>query len=66
MFVPGSAEFTVMNQEQLEEHPEIATFFERMAYLPLTKVTKMVPPEEPGIGMLLFRRQAITFENEAG
>lgn len=51
MFVPGSAEFTVMNQRQLEEHPEIGTFFERMAYLPLTKVTKMVPPGGAGIGM---------------
>lgn len=66
MFVPGSAEFTVMNQEQLEEHPEIATFFERMAYLPLTKVTKMVPPGGAGIGMHVIPvEQAITFENEA-
>lgn len=51
MFVPGSAEFTVMSQQQLEEHPEIGTFFERMAFLPLTKVTKMVPPGGAGIGM---------------
>ena len=51
MFVPGSAEFTVMNQRQIEEHPELATFFERMGYLPLTLVTKMVPPGGAGIGM---------------
>ncbi len=51
MFVPGSAEFTVMNQKQLEEHPEIAAFFERMSFLPLEKVTKMVPPGGAGIGM---------------
>ncbi len=51
MFVPGSAEFTVMNQKQMEEHPEIGTFFERMAYLPLTAATKMVPPGGAGIGM---------------
>ncbi|MBE6470730.1 MAG: FAD-dependent oxidoreductase [Coriobacteriaceae bacterium] len=51
MFVPGSAEFTVMNQKQLEEHPELGTFFERMTYLPLTVATKMVPPGGAGIGM---------------
>ena len=51
MFVPGSAEFTVMNQRQMEEHPEIGTFFERMTYLPLTVATKMVPPGGAGVGM---------------
>lgn len=66
MFVPGSAEFTVMNQQQIEEHPEIATFFERMSYLPLTKVTKMVPPGGAGIGMHVIPvEQAIKYENEA-
>lgn len=51
MFVPGSAESMVMNQRQMEEHPEIGTFFERMAFLPLTAATKMVPPGGAGIGM---------------
>ena len=32
MFVPGSAEFTNMNQDVLDEHPEMALFFERMAF----------------------------------
>ncbi len=50
-YVPGSAEFTVMNQHLLEEHPEFGTFFERMTYLPLTVATKMVPPGGAGIGM---------------
>ena len=50
-YVPGSAEFTVMNQRLLEEHPEFGTFFERMTYLPLTVATKMVPPGGAGIGM---------------
>lgn len=44
MFVPGCAEFMVMNTKQVEEHPEIADFFEQMARLPLEKVTPMVPP----------------------
>lgn len=66
MFVPGSAEFTVMNQRQLEEHPEIGTFFERMAYLPLTKVTKMVPPGGAGIGMHVIPvEKAIEHQNRS-
>lgn len=44
MFVPGSAEFVNMNKQNLVEHPELASFFERMSFLPLTKVTPMVPP----------------------
>ncbi len=51
MFVPGSAEFTNMNRKQLEEHPELGKFFERMSRLPLEKVTPMVPPGGAGIGM---------------
>lgn len=51
MFVPGCAEFMVMNKEQVEEHTEIADFFEQMARLPLEKVTPMVPPGGAGIGM---------------
>ena len=66
MFVPGSAEFTVMNQAQMEEHPELATFFERMSFLPLTKVTKMVPPGGAGIGMHVIPVQrAIESHSEA-
>ena len=49
--VPGSAEFMVMNKEQVEEHTEIADFFEQMARLPLEKVTPMVPLGGAGIGM---------------
>lgn len=51
MFVPGCAEFMNMNKEQVEEHPEIARFFERMSRLPLEKVTPMVPLGGAGIGM---------------
>ena len=51
LFVPGSAEFCVMNQRQLEDHPELATFFERMSRLPMEKATPMVPPGGAGIGM---------------
>lgn len=51
MFVPGSAEFMVMNKAQVEEHTEIADFFEHMSRLPLEKVTPMVPLGGAGIGM---------------
>ena len=51
MFVPGCAEFMMMNKKQTEEHPIIADFFENMARLPLEKVTPMVPPGGSGIGM---------------
>ena len=51
MFVPGCAEFMMMNKKQTEEHPIIADFFENMSRLPLEKVTPMVPPGGSGIGM---------------
>ncbi|MBO7633513.1 MAG: pyridine nucleotide-disulfide oxidoreductase, partial [Lachnospiraceae bacterium] len=51
LFVPGSAEYTNMNLESLDKHPELAMFFERMTFLPLEKVTHLVPPGGAGIGM---------------
>ena len=51
MFVPGVGEFTNMNRDILDSRPEVGRFFERMALLPLTKVTPMVPPGGAGIGM---------------
>lgn len=64
LFVPGSAEFTNMIKEQLDEHPELAMFFERMTFLPLEKVTPMVPPGGVGIGMHVIPvEQAIDAKN---
>lgn len=51
MFVPGCAEFFMMNAKQVEEHPRVADFFENMSRLPLEKVTPMVPLGGSGIGM---------------
>lgn len=66
MFVPGSAEFTNMNRKQLEEHPELGKFFERMSRLPLEKVTPMVPPGGAGIGMHVIPvEKAIEMENQS-
>ena len=51
VFVMGSAEYSNMNVELMQEHPEVARFFERMTFLPLTVVSAMVPPGGAGIGM---------------
>lgn len=64
MFVPGSAEFFNMRFSQIEEHPEVGKFFERMTFLPLEKVTPMVPPGGAGIGMHVIPvEKAIEAEN---
>ena len=66
MFVPGSAEFTNMNQKQLEEHPKVGRFFERMAFEPLEKITAMVPQGGAGIGMHVIPvEKAIEAENKS-
>ncbi len=66
MFVPGSAEFTNMNSQILDEHPEMARFFERNAYLPMSKVAHMVPPGGAGIGMHVIPvEKAIEHENKS-
>lgn len=66
MFVPGSAEFTNMNREQLKEHPELGLFFERMSRLPLEKVTPMVPQGGGGVGMHVIPvEKAIETENQS-
>ncbi len=66
MFVPGSAEFTNMLKSQLDEHPELAMFFERMTFLPLEKITALVPPGGSGIGMHVIPvEKAISMENKS-
>ena len=65
-FVPGSAEFFNMNQDRINEHPELAAFFERMTFLPLEKITPMVPPGGAGIGMHVIPvEKAIEMENQS-
>ena len=66
MFVPGSAEYTNMNTELMDRHPELAMFFERMTFLPLEKVTPMVPMGGSGIGMHVIPvEKAISMENQS-
>ncbi|MBO6001803.1 MAG: FAD-dependent oxidoreductase, partial [Spirochaetales bacterium] len=64
LFVPGSAEYTNMNKALMDRHPELAMFFERMTFLPLEKITAMVPPGGAGIGMHVIPvEKAISLEN---
>ena len=66
MFVPGSAEFSNMNDTILQKYPEMGRFFERMSRLPLEKVTPMVPPGGAGIGMHVIPvEKAIGTENQS-
>ena len=51
IFVPGSAEFMMMQGKLTDEFPQLATFFNLMTQLPLQGVTEMVPPGGAGIGM---------------
>lgn len=66
MFVPGSAEFFNMRTSQIDEHPEVTAFFERMTFLPLEHITPMVPPGGAGIGMHVIPvEREVSMENEA-
>lgn len=73
MFVPGSAELFNMEEipgrrdnPRLQDHPDVAAFFERMTYIPLDGITQMVPPGGAGIGMHVIPvEKAISMENEA-
>ncbi len=66
MFVPGSAEFTNMNTDLMDRHPELSMFFERMTFLPLEKITPMIPMGGSGVGMHVIPvEKAISMENKS-
>ncbi len=50
-FVPGSAELFNSSKDRIEKNPAVASFFERMTFLPLEDITAMVMPGGMGIGM---------------
>ncbi|SFN63545.1 NADPH-dependent glutamate synthase beta chain [Pseudobutyrivibrio sp. UC1225] len=73
MFVPGSAELFNMEESvpgersnnRLKEHPALASFFERMTFMPLDGLTHLIPPGGAGVGMHVIPvEKAIEFENE--
>jgi NADPH-dependent glutamate synthase beta subunit-like oxidoreductase len=51
IFVPGIAEFMVMNEQLCRDYPQVATFFNLMTQMPLENVTPMVPLGGAGVGM---------------
>ena len=72
MFVPGAAELFNMEElpdgsnKRLRDHPDVASFFERMTYIPLAGITQMVPPGGAGIGMHVIPvEKAISMENKS-
>ena len=66
IFVPGSAEFMMMNSELTKQHPQLATFFNLMTQMPLEGVTPMVPPGGAGVGMHVIPvEKAIEHENSS-
>ena len=50
-FVPGSAELFNSTVDRIEKNPAVASFFERMTFIPLAGVTQMLPPGGDGVGM---------------
>lgn len=66
IFVPGSAEFMMMQDKLTDEFPQLATFFNLMTQLPLGGITQMVPPGGAGIGMHVIPvEKAIKLENQS-
>lgn len=56
MFVPGSAELLNMDEsnhenKRLKDHPALASFFERMTFIPLDGITQLIPEGGSGVGM---------------
>jgi NADPH-dependent glutamate synthase beta subunit-like oxidoreductase/NAD-dependent dihydropyrimidine dehydrogenase PreA subunit len=65
-FVPGSAELFNSTKDRVDKNPPVASFFERMTFLPLAGITQMVPPGGDGIGMHVIPvEQAVDFTNES-
>lgn len=65
-FVPGSAELFNSTKDRIDRNPAVASFFERMTFVPLAGITQMVPPGGDGIGMHVIPvEKAVDFQNEA-
>ena len=65
-YVPGSAELFNSSVDRIAKNPAVASFFERMTFVPLAGITQMVPPGGAGIGMHVIPvEKAIETENES-
>ena len=66
IFVPGSAEFMMMQDRLTDEFPQLATFFNLMTQIPLAGLTQLVPPGGAGIGMHVIPvEKAISTESKS-
>ena len=66
IFVPGSAEFMMMQGPLTEAHPNLASFFNLMTQMPLEGMTPMVPLGGAGIGMHVIPvEKAIETQNQS-
>ena len=65
-FVPGSAELMNSTVERIAKNPAVASFFERMTFIPLAGITEMLPPGGGGVGMHVIPvEKAIANEKES-
>ena len=63
-FVPGSAELMNSSVDRIAKNPPVASFFERMTFIPLAGITEMIPPGGDGVGMHVIPvEKAIEAEN---
>lgn len=66
IFVPGIAEFMVMQDDLMKKFPNIATFFNFLTQAPLEGITQMVPLGGAGVGMHVIPvEKAIEANNES-
>lgn len=66
IFVPGIAEFMVMQDDLMKKFPNIATFFNFLTQAPLEGITQMVPLGGSGVGMHVIPvEKAIESNNES-
>ena len=65
-FVPGSAELFNSSVDRVDKNPAVASFFERMTFLPLEHITSMIAPGGNGIGMHVIPvEKEVSMNNEA-
>jgi NADPH-dependent glutamate synthase beta subunit-like oxidoreductase/Fe-S-cluster-containing hydrogenase component 2 len=66
IFVPGIAEFMLLQDELIEKFPNLATMFNYLTQAPLENVTQMVPLGGAGVGMHVIPvEKAIETSNES-
>ncbi len=74
LFVPGSAELFNMEEaipgepsnKRVADHPAVASFFERMTFIPLDGLTHLIPEGGAGVGMHVIPvEKAISMENQS-